>query len=114
MIDNRESKRPPLEAATHEPQAKRGGGEGNGVKRVWKPLDHKGLRLYEVNLRFLGHPERDFHLVVAAQSPRQAAKLIEEQYKDAQWIDNRPPYISGQALSVYQPEEDWPLPDGPN
>lgn len=75
------------------------------IKYTWKPLDHEGLRLYEVHMRFHAHPEWNKVFVVAAKSPSHAQRLIEAAYKDSQWVAETPVF-TGSALRIYQPV-DW-------
>lgn len=71
------------------------------MKRVWKPIDINGLRLYRVKQMFPGHPDWDKILIVAAKSPTNARQLVEAAYAATEWIVE-PVYASG-ALNVYQP-----------
>ena len=80
------------------------------MKRVWKPLDAGGLRLYEVNISGpdvrANHKGEWWHesRIVAAKSPSDAAHLIEQ----CGWREGNPSVIiTGQALNVYQPESWW-------
>jgi hypothetical protein len=75
------------------------------MKRVWKPLDVGGLRLYGVDLRFTGHPEWDMAKVAAAQSPRHALELVMKAYIGQHWIVE--PTYYAHALDVLQPESWW-------
>lgn len=75
------------------------------MKRVWKPLDVKGLRLYKVKMEFARHPEWNRSMIVAAQSPGQAARMIKRTHEGIQWLDNDIPTFQGYALTVYQPRE---------
>lgn len=79
------------------------------MRRVWKPLDvADGLRLYEVEQTFCGYPHHNKKYVVAASSPSDAARLIEEIYKDTEWVlPGAPPVYKGYALNIYQPEQWW-------
>lgn len=67
-----------------------------------------GLRLYEVILRYPGHPEWQERFVVVATSPKEAASAFNP--ADFQRHDLEP-VIRGQALDVLQPV-DW-LDSGP-
>jgi hypothetical protein len=73
------------------------------MKYHWKPLDVNRLRLYQVKMTFQGHPEWDLVKIVAARSPRHALSLIEEAYKDAEWVVK--PLLWAGALNIYQPVE---------
>lgn len=73
------------------------------MKRVWKPLDVNGMRLYRVKQGFVNHPEWDREFIVAGNSPTHAAELIKQVYKDAEFMAE--PYYQGYALNVYQPAE---------
>lgn len=74
-------------------------------KRVWKPVDIGGLRLYEVTQTFPNRPnwKRDF--VVAAHSPSEAARIVEASYEGAMFKDGIQPNYRGYALNVCQPAE---------
>jgi hypothetical protein len=89
------------------------------MKRVWKPLDVGGQRLYEVYLYRQIKGKQGQHVktyVVAADSPSNAAKLIEERHEES--LNNNPEisewYVQGFALNILQPEEWWESgpPDG--
>jgi hypothetical protein len=80
------------------------------LKRVWKPLDAGGLRLYEV-LRVMlwkdGHTDTVKTLVMA-KSPKQASALMEEIYKGAEWHPNMASVsFVGRAIYVLIPEAWW-------
>lgn len=75
---------------------------------VWKPLDMGGFRLYKVILhRYLKGQQRAKrdHYTVAASSPSQAAKIIEQRLKVS--LDANPAishwHVTGHALDVLQP-----------
>ena len=72
------------------------------MKRVWKPLDYMGLRLYEVRIGWenMGHIMRR---IVAAKSPSHAARIIRAVFvgSDSEHVPN----ITANPLSVNQPEE---------
>lgn len=72
------------------------------TKRVWKPLDINGLRLYQVRYFFLAHPAWDEVAIVAATSPTHARRLIEEMHAETEWIEK--PMLRASALNVYMPE----------
>lgn len=69
------------------------------MKRVWKPLDVGGLRLYRVAVYAVGGREGK-DVIVAAKRPRHAEELMSRIY---------PPgfTISAYPLSVYQPVGWW-------
>jgi anti-sigma factor RsiW len=76
------------------------------VKRVWKPLDVGGFRLYEVTARYVPRPQEEKQaFIVPAKSPSDAARLIREMYERAgqggYWD------VFGKALNVYVPETWW-------
>lgn len=74
-------------------------------KRVWKPLDVNYLRLYEVDMEFSPkHPNWNKHKVVAARSPKHAAKLVEDANRGKMWMDGETPTYTGRALNILQPE----------
>ena len=78
------------------------------MKRSWHPLDVGGLRLYQVGLHFMEHPQWNKTLIVAANSPSEAEKLMAEIYLD----DNityavEKPILSKGALNIYMPTEWW-------
>ena len=75
------------------------------MKRVWKPLDINGLRLYRVDIRFHNHSSWNMVNIVAAKSPSQARKLIEDIYQDSEWIEQ--PIITSKPLNVLQPASWW-------
>jgi hypothetical protein len=71
------------------------------MKRVWKPLDIGGLRLYKVVVHNTGK-----QYVVASQSTATARRLIEKIYKD--YIKEIfEPDISAESLKIYMPESWW-------
>ena len=79
------------------------------MKRVWKPLDIMGLRLYKVTVSWpsvvtpAGHTFKDRveKHIVAADSPRGAAKIVADQYRTLP--EDKRPYCQGYALNVCQP-----------
>jgi hypothetical protein len=75
------------------------------VKRVWKPLDVGGLRLYQVIIMFHNNPKLNQKLIVAAKKPSHAEQLIRDMHKETMWIEE--PVIFGKALNVYMPESWW-------
>lgn len=75
------------------------------MKRVWKPLDVGGLRLYMVRICFNQHPEWDKDMIVAAKKPSHARDIVEEIYKDTPFIEQ--PYFIGFAFNVLMPESWW-------
>lgn len=74
------------------------------MKRVWKPLDVGGLRLYKVIVYFVNHPQWSKAEIVAATSPTHAADIYRHIHRDTVWVEE--PFIEGMALSVNIPE-DW-------
>ncbi len=74
-------------------------------KRVWKPLDVGGLRLYEVGMYFNQHPEWNKKMIVAAKKPTHASFIVEEIYKDTEFIEK--PYFIGTALNILIPASWW-------
>jgi hypothetical protein len=74
-------------------------------RRVWKPLDVGGLRLYEVRVYFANHPQWNERHVVAAKSPMHAADIYKRIHSDAVWIEE--PYIKGFALNINMPADWW-------
>ncbi len=82
------------------------------MKRVWKPLDVGGLRLYKVKRRFIWKPDGKGHVeesIVAASTPRAAASIIERIYTES---DKQNTYCenityTGYALDVLMPESWW-------
>lgn len=80
------------------------------MKRVLKPLDINGLRLYRVRVSFEGHPEHGYAIIVASTSPSSARKIVERMDKGISWGDT-PPTYTGLPLNVLQPDswqEDLP------
>lgn len=79
------------------------------MKRVWKPLDVGGLRLYEVLRVFSSSKiKRTDHYVVAATCPAHAAQLIEQVYKDTEYLPEfGQPFIAARRLACYIPESWW-------
>jgi len=81
-------------------------------KRVWKPLDVGGLRLYKVKRRLLWKPDNSNHVeqfIVLAKKPSHAAKLIQGIFQEA---DKENKYIQnitymGYALEVLMPRSWW-------
>lgn len=72
-------------------------------KHVWKPVViGPGLRLYKVEVRFPNTPANNSESIVAAASPRAAARKIELLYAQSTWKEQ--PYFVGKALRVYQPD----------
>lgn len=80
------------------------------MKRVWKPLNCGGKRLYEVLQIFQwrgGKTETVRHLVMA-DAPRFAANLVEQTYQHSEWHPDitNVNYI-GKAVNVLMPESWW-------
>jgi hypothetical protein len=76
------------------------------MKRMWKPLDVGGFRLYEVTAQYISRPMVEKQrFIVPAKSPSDAARLITEMYTRAgqgeMWD------VFGKALNVYVPESWW-------
>ena len=76
------------------------------VNMAWHPLDHNGLRLYQVHLHFINHPEWNKTHIVAATRPMHAEKIINDIYKDANWIE-QPIITKGLPLNILMPTEWW-------
>ena len=76
------------------------------MERSWKPLSVGGLRLYQVNMNFHKHPEWNKILIVAARKPSHAVRLIEDIYKNTEWMDGEPHFF-GSALNIYMPKSWW-------
>ena len=74
------------------------------TKRVWKPLDVGGHRLYEVKMMFPECPQNNVSFVVVADSPTQARKMIEEIDRDS--IHSSEPFYLGMPLNILMPA-DW-------
>lgn len=72
------------------------------MKRIWAPLDLHGLRLYSVLQAFPNHSNWDKTYIVPAKSPTHAAKIIEDAYSTADFLET--PYYKGMALRIFQPE----------
>jgi len=74
-------------------------------KRAWKPLDVDGLRLYEVQVYptpFNPQKHQISRFLVMADSPRDAARLVEDGgYEPREWI------VTGRPITVLMPEEWW-------
>jgi hypothetical protein len=81
------------------------------MKRVWKPLDVGGLRLYSVRAQKMMENQKFYnqHFTVAATSPRHAAQLVVECGYGEPWL------VTGHALNVLIPEDWWidGVPDRP-
>jgi hypothetical protein len=73
------------------------------MKRVWKPIDLNGLRLYKVRITFPNHPLWNQEKVVAARSAASDGDLIRQTNAETIWREE--PDIKGFALMVYQPEK---------
>jgi hypothetical protein len=89
------------------------------MKRVWKPIGVGGLRLYQVVLHYqVKGRQKEYrqYYIVAADSPRDAAKLVEDIKKEAMDGNGEIVYwhVRGEALNVLQPAEWWDhgVPDG--
>jgi hypothetical protein len=82
------------------------------MKRVWKPLDVGGLRLYEVRVMFINHPQWNERHIVAGYSPTNAAERYKECVKGAIWEEE--PHFSGHPLNILMPADWWEsgAPDG--
>lgn len=80
------------------------------MKRVWKPLDVGGLRLYEV-YQYFNYRDGTMQFktfVVLANSPSEASSFIEKIYKDSQWLDSiRSVDYKGFPLNILMPESWW-------
>lgn len=76
------------------------------LKRVWKPLDVDGLRLYKVLASFYGADQMRTEVVtyiIAATSPAAAREIAEKCYRDC-----RPqPSFRAEPLNVNQPVDWW-------
>jgi hypothetical protein len=75
------------------------------MNRVWKPLDVGGLRLYEVRVIFINHPQWNQSHIVAACSPTNAALIYERCVAGAIWEEE--PHFSGHALNISMPADWW-------
>lgn len=75
------------------------------MERVWKPLSVGGLRLYQVEMKFMNHPEWNKTLIVAAKKPSHAKQIIVDIYQDAMWEEA--PHFFGSALNIYMPNTWW-------
>src|SRR3990167_3459242 len=75
------------------------------TKRVWKPLDVGGHRLYEVKMMFPECPQNNVSFVVVADSPTQARKMIEEIDRDG--IHSSEPFYLGMPLNILMPADWW-------
>jgi hypothetical protein len=81
-------------------------------KRVWKPLDFAGLRLYRVVLSYTlknFNPPRTTtkHYIVAATRPREAASLVEDEVRESYEGNSDIAYwnVAGYPVEVLQPIE---------
>lgn len=72
------------------------------LKRVWKPLDVGGLRLYEV-LATYPSARQPTRYVVAASAPRDAVRYVDRCFAGVE----PQPATAGFALNVLQPAEWW-------
>ncbi len=46
------------------------------MKRYWKLLDVGRLRLYQIEMKFMNHPEWNKTLIIAAKKPSHAAPAL--------------------------------------
>lgn len=80
------------------------------MKRIWKPLDVRGMRLFRVmrTIRWKGRKFEYDTFLVMSQSPSAAANLLQGTYPKEDWdpsiIDIS--YI-GHAVNIYMPEAWW-------
>ena len=76
------------------------------MKRVWKPLSVGRLRIYQVEMKFMNHPEWNKTLIVVARKPSHATKLVQDIYQNTEWMEEEPHFF-GSALNVYMPKSWW-------
>lgn len=72
------------------------------IKRIWAPLDLRGLRLYLVHQTFSNHPDWTNDYIVAGKGPNDAAQNVQESQRGMTW--NGEPIYRGVPLKVLQPE----------
>ena len=78
------------------------------MKRVWKPLDVGGYRLYKVTVKYYTREGRDLHqaydYLVIASRPKHAASLLQHISDDAD--DGGPIRVEckGEAVQVLMPK----------
>jgi len=82
------------------------------MKRVWKPLDCGGKRLYSVTLQYFSKEDgkqcygnKEAPLLVMANSPRGAAGLVHKIYNSSESPIRIECY--GHATTVLMPESWW-------
>ncbi len=82
----------------------------SSTKRIWKPLDVGGLRLYKVEQMI---QYRDGHfdsriLLAVARSPKNAELLVHECYRNTKWnAEIVTVNYYGKAIDVLMPESWW-------
>lgn len=75
-------------------------------RRVWKPIDLGGLRLYRVTVSFrIGshYTRQNRAYTVAAKTPTDAARRVRECYEGREGDA----HFHGEALNVLQPASWW-------
>lgn len=85
---------------------------GAKMKRVWKPLDIGGLRLYKVKRTYIWKPDGKNHTevsIVAATSPGSAAGIIQRLFAESDKNNEYTQAVTyrGFALDVFIPQSWW-------